>query len=123
MFVLMHRVNGAALGSPYQPPVYSGPEPSAELDNAKLYHGSCHCGAIPVAFKTPLLDKDYPGTVIECNCSICNRVSELNPPFLSSPPTTVDLAGIERLRLGLPQQRTSRHPRRGRQHWQILLRH
>ncbi|KAK0613179.1 glutathione-dependent formaldehyde-activating enzyme [Immersiella caudata] len=66
-------IDGAAMGAKYQPPTYSGPEPSASDDNAKMYYGSCHCGAVTLALKTTPLDKEYPGTVIECNCSICNR--------------------------------------------------
>src|SRR5690242_282477 len=38
-----HSFNGEALGSPYEPPKYVGPEPTANIENAKIYHGSCHC--------------------------------------------------------------------------------
>ncbi|KAK0642861.1 glutathione-dependent formaldehyde-activating enzyme [Cercophora newfieldiana] len=66
-------INGAAGPPPYEPPTYSGPEPSAKVENAHMYHGSCHCGAVTLALKSPPLDKDYPGKVVDCNCSICGR--------------------------------------------------
>jgi len=67
--------NGEALGSPYEPPKYVGPEPTANIDNAKTYHGSCHCGAVTLALKSAPLDKNFPGRIVECLCSICVRVS------------------------------------------------
>lgn len=43
------------------------------MENAKIYHGSCHCGAVTLALKSAPLDKDYPDTASECACSICSR--------------------------------------------------
>ncbi|KAK1749631.1 glutathione-dependent formaldehyde-activating enzyme [Echria macrotheca] len=65
--------NGAALEPSYASPRHSGEEPSAVIENASLYYGSCHCGAVTLAFKSQLLDKNYPGAVSECNCSSCER--------------------------------------------------
>jgi len=44
----------------------------------KVYHGSCRCGAaqIAVRLRGPL-DESYKEPVLECNCSICQRVSSL----------------------------------------------
>jgi hypothetical protein len=43
-----------------------------------LDHGSCHCGKVTLAVKVdkPLDTIDAEG-IVECNCSICARVSEL----------------------------------------------
>lgn len=43
-------------------------------------HGSCHCGAVKLAVKLKRLETwdtltDGDENVIECNCSICVRVS------------------------------------------------
>ncbi|KAK0644032.1 glutathione-dependent formaldehyde-activating enzyme [Cercophora newfieldiana] len=64
-------LDGACWGSSYQAPKYTGPEPTANIENGKVYHGSCHCGAVTLAVKTAPLDKDYPDSVLECGCSIC----------------------------------------------------
>jgi hypothetical protein len=60
--------------------VHGSPEPTANIDGGKLYDGSCHCGAVTLAFKTKPLDETFDGRVIDCDCSICRRVCE----FLSS---------------------------------------
>lgn len=83
----MKRLDGASLGTPYQPPIYTGPEPTAEIENAKTYHGSCHCGAVTLALKTVPLDKEYPEKVLECNCSICERVGRIFRIVALSKPT------------------------------------
>jgi hypothetical protein len=64
-------LDGAGWGNPYQAPKYTGPEPTAEIENGRIYHGSCHCGAVTLAVKSLPLDKDYPDTALECACSIC----------------------------------------------------
>lgn len=69
------RYEGKDYGTPYTPPVYSGPEPAAEIEGATLYTGSCHCGAVMACIKTKPLDSTYPDRIVECNCSICERVS------------------------------------------------
>ncbi|KAK0616514.1 Mss4-like protein [Immersiella caudata] len=64
-------LDGAGWGAPHQAPKYTGPEPTAEIEDGRIYYGSCHCGAVTLAVKTAPLDKDYPGDVLECACSIC----------------------------------------------------
>lgn len=71
-----HSFDGKALGSPYEPHKYDGPEPTADIDNAETYHGSCHCGAVTLALKSAPLDKNFPGNIMDCICSICIRVSQ-----------------------------------------------
>ncbi|KAK3398566.1 Mss4-like protein [Sordaria brevicollis] len=66
--------DGKSIPPPYHPTPYDGPEPSAEIENGVVYHGSCHCGAVKLAVKTNgPLDKTYKERVMECNCSICQR--------------------------------------------------
>ncbi|KAF3767774.1 hypothetical protein M406DRAFT_345618 [Cryphonectria parasitica EP155] len=69
--------DGKALPPPREPPVYSGPEPTATVENGKIYHGSCHCGAVKVALKLkPLETYDLSNDdeqIVDCNCSICTR--------------------------------------------------
>lgn len=60
------------MGDPYQTPEYDGPEPSADITNAHVYHGSCHCGKVKLAFKSEPFTEETQ--VRECNCSICQRV-------------------------------------------------
>ncbi|KAJ7829416.1 Mss4-like protein [Mycena olivaceomarginata] len=68
----------------YTPPVFPGlaalaakPLPEGE----KIYTGSCHCGAVTFALKSPwLLEKTGPpdmenNQVMECDCSTCIRHS------------------------------------------------
>ncbi|KAI3336760.1 glutathione-dependent formaldehyde-activating enzyme [Xylariaceae sp. AK1471] len=64
--------DGASLRPAYEAPKFTGPEPTAEVEGGKLYTGSCHCGAVTLAFKSKPLDKDFPG-LTECNCSSCGR--------------------------------------------------
>lgn len=60
-------------------PTYTGPEPTAEIEGAKIYHGSCHCGAVTIAVKSKDFHKDPDATsekgLFSCGCSICARVS------------------------------------------------
>lgn len=67
-----NRKDGAGWGSPYLVPKYPGPEPAVDIKNAKMYYGSCHCGAVTLALKSLPLDKDYPEQVVDCSCSICS---------------------------------------------------
>ncbi|KAJ4389827.1 hypothetical protein N0V93_007299 [Gnomoniopsis smithogilvyi] len=73
--------DGNALAPPYKPPVYDGPEPSMEVENGKVYYGSCHCGAVRLALKVKpfetwdtLSDEE---SVVECNCSSCVRGAQV----------------------------------------------
>ncbi|KAL2255735.1 hypothetical protein VTK26DRAFT_2791 [Humicola hyalothermophila] len=46
------QLDGARLDPQYVTTPYSGPEPSpAGFENGKVYHGSCHCGAVTAAVK------------------------------------------------------------------------
>ncbi|KAK4191957.1 Mss4-like protein [Podospora australis] len=71
-----------ATGDPkYTPPAYTGPEPTPAgipENEGKIYHGSCHCGAVTVAVKTkhPIDSEAYTEPVMECNCSACMRGGE-----------------------------------------------
>ena len=64
------------------PPPYTGPEPTAEIEGAKIYHGSCTCGAVRIAVKCKDLHENPdaaeptagPSGPLVCNCSICARV-------------------------------------------------
>ena len=56
---------------PYSLPAFEGALPDFEHQDAKLYKGACHCGAVRIAVKSPPL----PGVEVkEDNCSICARV-------------------------------------------------
>jgi hypothetical protein len=63
--------DGAAVGDKYEPPAYTGPEPTVEIEGAKLYTGSCHCGAVTVALKSKPIE-ELP-MIRECTCSICHH--------------------------------------------------
>ncbi|KAI9147794.1 glutathione-dependent formaldehyde-activating enzyme [Paramyrothecium foliicola] len=64
--------DGAAIGSPYEPPAHKGPLPETR-EGEKVYTGSCHCGALTVAVASKPLDETYPERVSQCNCSLCER--------------------------------------------------
>ncbi|KAH7385017.1 Mss4-like protein [Cadophora sp. MPI-SDFR-AT-0126] len=68
------KMDGAALEPQYIPHPYTGPEPTAKFENAKVYTGTCHCGAVGMAMKTagPLPSSGQP--IEECDCSICSRI-------------------------------------------------
>ncbi|KAI1105858.1 glutathione-dependent formaldehyde-activating enzyme [Jackrogersella minutella] len=66
-------LDGKSFGAPYEPAKFTGPEPTAEIEGAKVYTGSCHCGAVRVALKSKPLTKDSKDSIMECSCSICNR--------------------------------------------------
>ena len=81
----LFRYNGKENGPPYTPPKYSGPEPTAEIEGAKLYMGSCHCGAVTACIKIKPLDSTYPDRIAECNCSNCQRVRlPFLPPLMTA---------------------------------------
>lgn len=44
--------DGGSIPPPYKSPVYTGPEPGAEIENTKILTGACHCGAVRVCLKT-----------------------------------------------------------------------
>ncbi|KAH8173039.1 hypothetical protein LIA77_07294 [Sarocladium implicatum] len=67
----VYNYPGKAIGEAYQTPTYEGPEPAAEIENAEIYNGSCHCGNVKLAFKSEPFTEDTQ--VRECNCSICTR--------------------------------------------------
>lgn len=78
---MLDRFDGAALGDKYAPPEYKGALPAA-FDGSKLYTGGCHCGAVGVALASKPLDETFDERTVECNCSICERVSnrDAHPP-------------------------------------------
>lgn len=69
--------NGLAMGPTYAAPAFEGPLPEVAVEEGKnrLYTGSCHCGAVRIALVSPPLDETYPDRVVECDCSVCMRVS------------------------------------------------
>ncbi|KAK3985102.1 Mss4-like protein [Cladorrhinum sp. PSN332] len=69
--------DGAALGTKYEPTPYTGPDPEpTHFTDGRVYHGSCHCGAVTAALKVPtsLEDKSYKELLVACNCSLCRRI-------------------------------------------------
>ncbi|KAI1386358.1 glutathione-dependent formaldehyde-activating enzyme [Hypoxylon trugodes] len=66
-------LDGKSYRKPYEPAKFTGPEPEAATEGAKIYTGSCHCGAIRLALKMKPLDKTSDERIMDCNCSICNR--------------------------------------------------
>ncbi|KAL2130441.1 hypothetical protein VTI74DRAFT_6387 [Chaetomium olivicolor] len=61
----------------YVAPEYSGPEPNPPgYEDGKTYYGSCHCGAVTTAVKVKgsLEDGTYGESIMECNCSHCQRI-------------------------------------------------
>lgn len=59
---------------PYEPHTHKGALPETQVENGKLHTGSCHCGKLTVAINVPAVDSTYPDKMLECNCSICERV-------------------------------------------------
>lgn len=47
-----------------------------------MYTGSCHCGKLTIAARLKTLEDDEDSGMIECNCSICERVSHAQDPPL-----------------------------------------
>ncbi|KAK8090807.1 glutathione-dependent formaldehyde-activating enzyme [Apiospora phragmitis] len=66
--------DGASFPPPYDPPLFVGPEPQANVRGGTVYHGSCHCGAVTLALRSKPLDRSYSSGMAECNCSICSRL-------------------------------------------------
>ena len=76
------RFDGDTYDPQYAVTSFSGAEPNPPgYEDGKVYHGSCHCGAVTTAVKVngSLEDGTYKGHIIECNCSFCRQVC--NPPF------------------------------------------
>ncbi|KAE9373063.1 hypothetical protein N431DRAFT_373259 [Stipitochalara longipes BDJ] len=78
------KYDRAAHKPSYSPTAFTGPEPPAEIENGKLYTGSCHCGAVTLALKNsgPLIQRVPPtepadGVIGECDCSICARMGRI----------------------------------------------
>lgn len=69
----VEKYNGAAVEPFYKPPAFNGPEPTAEIENSKLYTGSCHCGAVTLALKNDGPLSTEVELIGECDCSICSR--------------------------------------------------
>ncbi|KAJ3472226.1 hypothetical protein NLG97_g11172 [Lecanicillium saksenae] len=68
-------IDGTKLGSPYEEPKHTGALPTVEVEGSQMYTGSCHCGKLTIAAKLKTLEDDKDSGMIECNCSICERVS------------------------------------------------
>lgn len=98
----IYSINGKSFGTPYEPAKYTGPEPKGVVEGGQLYTGSCHCGAVKVAFNSKPLNKATTEKCTECNCSICNRVGirvrVYSDKLLEWPELTVTTA---RIRMGL----------------------
>lgn len=83
----VHPFDGGSLDPPYQPPTQY-PMLKAELaEGEKLYHGSCHCGAVTYTVKHKPIEE-----VMSCNCSWCGRNGEL---WIYPMPNDVALEGQE----------------------------
>lgn len=60
-----------------------------DIEGAKIYHGSCQCGAVRVAVKCKDLHSPEAAKPISCGCSFCSRVS-LPPVVLNSKDQSAD---------------------------------
>ncbi|KAL2060915.1 hypothetical protein VTL71DRAFT_8967 [Oculimacula yallundae] len=67
------KYDGQAAEPKYAPHSYSGPEPTADIKDAKVYSGTCHCGAVGLAMKTAGPLPTAGQHIEECECSICAR--------------------------------------------------
>ena len=67
------RIDGAAIHPAFEPPgAQDYPTLKSEVgEGMKLYHGSCHCGAVTYTVKHKPLEEVE---VTSCNCSWCARV-------------------------------------------------
>ncbi|KAI0014357.1 glutathione-dependent formaldehyde-activating enzyme [Xylariaceae sp. FL0662B] len=89
--------DGKSLYPPaYAPAKFTGPAPQAEVEGGKLYTGSCHCGAVRLAFLSKPLDKTFPENIAECNCSMCGRQGTT---WIYPPKEQVVIEGEENLAL------------------------
>lgn len=68
------RIDGASLGEEYRPPAHKGSLPAATFSGSTTFTGSCHCGALTVAVTSKPLENNPDVRLVECNCSICERV-------------------------------------------------
>ncbi|KAK1248459.1 hypothetical protein MKX08_006679 [Trichoderma sp. CBMAI-0020] len=82
--------DGVSKGKPHQDPAHKGELPKAG-EGELVYTGSCHCGALTVAMPSKPIDENLEG-VIECNCSICERMGSL---WIYRPAPNVILSGDE----------------------------
>ncbi|CAG8961953.1 hypothetical protein HYFRA_00013733 [Hymenoscyphus fraxineus] len=80
----VRKVDGASYEPKWIPHELIGPEPTAEIEDAKMYYGSCHCGATTIALKNKG-GIDSSTEMVECNCTICYKVRPTFFSFLSSP--------------------------------------
>ncbi|KAF3061925.1 hypothetical protein GL218_04093 [Daldinia childiae] len=92
--ILKFYADNKEFRGPYKTPKFTGPEPKAVIEGGKVYTGSCHCGAVKVALKTKPLDKTSTETIMECNCSICNRMGYV---WLYPQKDQVEIEGEENL--------------------------
>ncbi|KAF2971750.1 hypothetical protein GQX73_g1852 [Xylaria multiplex] len=91
----LKKFDGASSLKPvYEPPQFTGSEPAAEIEGAKLYTGSCHCGAVTLALKSKSLDKDFTERIAECDCSNCIKAGYV---WIYSKKTQVVIDGKENL--------------------------
>ncbi|TVY82520.1 Centromere protein V [Lachnellula suecica] len=77
------KFDGKSIEPYYQPTPFTGPDPTADIENSKTYTGGCHCGNVTMALNTqgPLpCGHEY---IQECDCSICMR----NGTILAYPKT------------------------------------
>ncbi|KAE8452685.1 hypothetical protein EG329_013944 [Mollisiaceae sp. DMI_Dod_QoI] len=90
----VNKYDGKKLPPAFEPAVYTGLEPTAELENAKVYTGACHCGEVTLALKSKGLLKEGDLHIQECNCSICSR----NGTILTYPSSDqVQISGADKL--------------------------
>ncbi|KAI1806150.1 glutathione-dependent formaldehyde-activating enzyme [Daldinia bambusicola] len=92
--ILKFYANNKEFRGPYKAPKFTGPEPKAAIEGAKIYTGSCHCGAVRLALKSKPLDKSSKETIMECNCSYCNRMGYV---WLYPQKDQVEIEGEENL--------------------------
>ncbi|TVY31309.1 Centromere protein V, partial [Lachnellula subtilissima] len=45
-------LDGKSLEPSYKPAPFTGPEPTAKIEDSKIYTGGCHCGNVTMALKT-----------------------------------------------------------------------
>ncbi|KGQ10675.1 Centromere protein V [Beauveria bassiana D1-5] len=123
-------IDGTKIGNPYEEPKHTGPLPAVEVEGGQLYTGSCHCGKLTIAAVIKTLEDDRDSGMIECNCSICERVRPITtpPPCLfpqpPRPPLTISFfffSPSECLSVGVPQNRAGGAVRQGRGYCAVPL--
>ncbi|CAG8976024.1 hypothetical protein HYALB_00007551 [Hymenoscyphus albidus] len=65
----VRKVDGTSYEPKWIPHKFIGPEPTAEIEDARMYYGSCHCGATTIALKNKG-GIDPSTEMVECNCTI-----------------------------------------------------